>query len=577
MAVSTTLRPIRRATVTALTAVVLGLLLSSCHPHCSEHVRPRTAVRLEVREVDLGPSDYQVHVSPNLRRAACVIGHFDGPKRVVVDGEPGNPYRRVGVVTFSPDSERFSYVAEVDDGKRVIIDGEEGPVYDDVTGPTWSPDSKRFAYAARRGDEQFAVVDGRQGPAHGRVDGSYHHGPGFSPDSRHVYYAVKEGDKWRVVVDGDPGPPYDEVHVSYAAWSPDSQHFFYTAWRGDTALLVLDGTEYPVCEHRASHFVADGHVPAEFAGSIAPPFMCTFSPDSTRLVYTLSRAVRWPFFVRGISTREYLRETVVTRHVDGSVEVGRPYELIYNTDFSPDGRRLGYVAERNGRMVAVVDGQEDTPYDWIEGGYLTFSPDSEHVAYAAEENGRWFAIADGVEGPSYDLVWDVLFSHDSRHVAYRTQENGLSRAVIDGREGRAYPKVGFIGPSAWSPDGRRVAYAASPGGDRWLVVVDGREGPVYDDIHGGPVFTPDSRHVVWVALRNEEWFAVVDGTETRGYDHFSYRHGDPSYVAFDGPDRLRAIGERDGRVYRLEIRIVEAGEAERTCPAQPDPTNGGTR
>jgi len=51
----------------------------------------------------------------------------------------------------------------------------------------------------------------------------------------------------------------------------------------------------------------------------------------------------------------------------------------------------------------------------------------------------------------------------------------------------------------FSPDGKRIAYAARDG-DKWFVVVDGKEGNRYDDIlKYTPVFSPDSKRVAYAA------------------------------------------------------------------------------
>src|SRR6266404_5010774 len=52
-----------------------------------------------------------------------------------------------------------------------------------------------------------------------------------------------------------------------------------------------------------------------------------------------------------------------------------------------------------------------------------------------------------------------------------------------------------------SPDQKRIAYAALRAG-KWLAVVDGKEEKVYNKVLGLS-FSPDSKHVVYVARRGE--------------------------------------------------------------------------
>jgi len=44
-------------------------------------------------------------------------------------------------------------------------------------------------------------------------------------------------------------------------------------------------------------------------------------------------------------------------------------------------------------------------------------------------------------------------------------------------------------------------------------VVDGREGPTYDQLRGAPVFSPDSRRVAYVGAKGNECYLVLDGRE----------------------------------------------------------------
>ena len=91
------------------------------------------------------------------------------------------------------------------------------------------------------------------------------------------------------------------------------------------------------------------------------------------------------------------------------------YDRLHCLNFSPDGKRVGCVAERGGKLRAVVDGVEGKEYDlgldenenpldfsfWLE-----FSPDSKRVAYTvAEQTDRKFLVVlDGREGKRYDRV-----------------------------------------------------------------------------------------------------------------------------------------------------------------------------
>jgi hypothetical protein len=65
------------------------------------------------------------------------------------------------------------------------------------------------------------------------------------------------------------------------------------------------------------------------------------------------------------------------------------------------------------------------------------------------------------------------------------------------------------GSVVFSPNSSRVAYAAERQG-KFLMVVDGKEGRLFDDIYN-PVFSPDSRHVAYVGGQVGSRSALVDG------------------------------------------------------------------
>ncbi|MDL5502050.1 MAG: hypothetical protein QSU88_02435, partial [Candidatus Methanoperedens sp.] len=65
----------------------------------------------------------------------------------------------------------------------------------------------------------------------------------------------------------------------------------------------------------------------------------------------------------------------------------------------------------------------------------------------------------------------------------------------------------------FSPDGKRIAYAAREG-DKWFVVVDGKEGKRYDDIlKHTPVFSPDSKRIAYAAREGNKWFVIEETTD----------------------------------------------------------------
>ena len=72
--------------------------------------------------------------------------------------------------------------------------------------------------------------------------------------------------------------------------------------------------------------------------------------------------------------------------------------------FSPNSKRIGYVARERRNEFVVVDGQEGKLYDDVREQSLAFSPDSKRIGYVARERRNEFVVVDGQEGCQYDQI-----------------------------------------------------------------------------------------------------------------------------------------------------------------------------
>src|SRR5262249_50965740 len=170
-------------------------------------------------------------------------------------------------------------------------------------------------------------------------------------------------------------------------------------------------------------------------------------------------------------------------------------------------------------------------------GTLVGSRDANHAAFIARHGLKWFVIHDGKIGTEkYDLpapfaqipqdqkekvvrqlerdgkleealapaLGRPVFSPDGARLAYIATRAVAQEAfhwlgvatpvkqfvVADGAEGEKYHRI-VQGSLVFSPDSRRLAYAAEKAGT-FVVVVDGKEGDEFGDIYN-PVFSPDSQ------------------------------------------------------------------------------------
>ena len=277
----------------------------------------------------------------------------------------------------------------------------------------------------------------------------------ISPAYDSVAYRVSDGQRSFYVIDGISQSSYHEV--GEFVFSPDGTRHAYWGKTGKLVFSVIDGKE---------------------AGSYDDVSSFRFSADSKRWACAVNHV---QVVVDGVPRKKY-----------GGV--GRPL-------FSPDSRRLAFIAIEDWEAFVVVDGEEGTRYEAITRGSVTFSPDSRRVAYLAKRNNRWLLVCDGDEGTAYG--------------------EGVFRRV------------------ALSSDGKRTAFVTAIGGG-FSVIVDGVPGPVYDGIQNeGPVFSADSRSCAYGARRGNARFCVLDGTEGDTYDGvsgltFHPRGGDLTYFAQKG-------------------------------------------
>lgn len=352
-----------------------------------------------------------------------------------------------------------------------------------------------------------------------------------SPDNQRIVYREYEiPNGGRVVVNGAPSKLYDSFPGTDYAFSPDGKHLAYMAGTKDKKLfVVLDGVEGP----------------GGYTGIGYP----TFSPDSKQLAYQAwdNDARKDVVLLNGEKIGEYDR-IVGTNDGKGLV-------------FSPDGKRLGFVAVNGHKSFIVVDGKEGKYYDMTVSG-LVFSQDSKHVVYNARHDGKEvivkdeieimesnslqssvcspdcsrmaciykegdnkYVVVDGKPGERYDNITELKFSTNGKRFVYAAWCGDSMCAVVDGMEQKSYRWVMNI---TFSPDSKRMAYSAGLKGGKYecCIVVDGVEGKSYSDrpweelpeYISTPVFSPDSKCVGYaVVMGNKSWM-VVNGVEGKHYD-----------------------------------------------------------
>jgi len=189
---------------------------------------------------------------------------------------------------------------------------------------------------------------------------------------------------------------------------------------------------------------------------------------------------------------------------------------------SPDGKRFAVVihSEDKATAHASIDGQDQKNYGWVRD--LAFSGDSRHVAYVATIDGKDLPVVDGREGAFRGEIWGgtrggggtLRLNHDGTHLAFVARKGNAPAfgVVIDGTADR--PNVDpNDGAPVFSRDGKRLAYIAQDGGQRF-VVLDGKPGTKYDTVYKGTLtFSLDGKRLAYVVGKEGQRTVVLDGVE----------------------------------------------------------------
>ena len=491
-------------------------------------------------------------------RAACrEDGYWDKQLREDKLGSIANMVENSLVI--SPDGARVACVIKNGEKQVVVIDGNAGKEYDGITAVCFSPDSQHVAFTAKSGGKFLAVDDGQEGKEYDEIGTM-----AFSPNGRRFAYAAMRERQWVVVVDGAETAPCP-LTMSSPTFSPDSKRFAYIS------PVEMENVADPTKPVKKAMVVVD-RVGGEQYDSIVPGTL-VFSPDSRRVAYAAVKENKQMFVIDGVA--------------------GNACDAVSGFAFSVNSKHFAYAATLEGKGFVVVDGAEETKYDST--GAPLFSDDAQHLLYLARLGGKSLVVMDGTEGVRCDDIKPegVLFSPDSKQFCYAAKRGEKWRQITEpvapqkvedeGAEGAPVQRLEFMGGKeyddikgasiAFSPDSKRLAYAASSGG-KWMTVVDGKESAGYDDIFASIAFSSDSAHVVHFALSGEKWRLCADGEPVNNDAEQGYDRPVPGsriVRAVAPPNRLYALAISGDKMFRVVIEFTKKTSAPEGAGEQPKP------
>jgi WD40-like Beta Propeller Repeat len=169
--------------------------------------------------------------------------------------------------------------------------------------------------------------------------------------------------------------------------------------------------------------------------------------------------------------------------------------------FSPDLNHAAHITTVGKKSAVVIDGIKQMEFDAISG--LTFSPDSTRTVYYATNGNEGYLVVNGKVEPfpsAYGPPKTIAFTPDSKRIFYESKLGW----VIDGKLSN------YVRGPVFSKDGSRFAFCGAS-----RVNVDGEEREIDGVVVGTQiVFSPDSKHVVFLTIRGDGVFLDLDGRES---------------------------------------------------------------
>jgi hypothetical protein len=303
------------------------------------------------------------------------------------------------------------------------------------------------------------------------------------------------------------------------------------------------------------------------------PDSLIISPDSSRLAFatnagTITLTDKGVFQnTNGVAIQGPKADPSLPKNIRALVKLSiddkstAGFEVLTQTLFSPDSKRLGFAGQKEGKWHIVVDNRtvvQDA--EAVPPAPLAFSPDSARAAWAAQVDGHWQVAVDRAAWPPLDAaaLGPLLFSPDGKHVAVPAETRNGWVVYVDGKPlpsplppaaagtPATRPRAGLsrFGRLSWRPDSAAVAYYAAFPGNRWQLFVLTLDGavsyasPPQDAIlNGSPVFSPAAPHLAFATTSRGKWTVLSNTATSPVYDELlgeSLTYLEPA----DGPPAL---------------------------------------
>ncbi|MEO8605591.1 MAG: hypothetical protein ABI629_23685 [bacterium] len=416
--------------------------------------------------------------------------HTPDGVHIVHGGVQGPPYSDIGQLRLAPGSDGVFYWA-------INVTGEERHLFliaNNTALAVEPPINRPLDFVFTPTGKRWATVAGTEPSADGQTPTSV-----------------------RMWIDGQVAGPYPDM--TKPAFSPDGAHAAALVDTGSGRVaLIVDGKSVRVFDTPVGPAVPRLQMHA-VGPNMPEQFAISYLVNGELLLLTTDRdgwAVYRGEMRLGSYRRNQPRSDSGPRMDFGGVLATAPSiasHTLTSASAAPvaawwardagDAPRWRVMRDGIGELTTCTVPSNDPP---------ALSTDGRHLAYACQESAegqplKVAVIHDGRRDGPYDAVWMVAISANGRHVAFAADSGTPERPwfyVIDGRRGRLRFDQAF--PPRFSPDGRHVAWVAKrqrgeKRGDKFLLFLDGNSYASSDEVVTGPSFSDGA--LSWVSMRGK--------------------------------------------------------------------------